>query len=131
MRVIPDDTWAALNIWMEARGEKIEGKIAVAEVMLNRLKKGFWGDTIAEVVLAPYQFSGWNTKDPNRVKAAQLDDQDQAYQECVKAWELAKAGSNIAKGATHYFNPAIVARPSWAPPSKMLARIGNHEFYKA
>lgn len=132
MRVISDDTIAALNIYMEARGEPFEGKVAVAEVMRNRLKNGTWGKTIAQVVLAPYQFSGWNTKDPNRIKAMNLDDSDPQYQECLKAWQTAKSNTNFTKGALFYYNPRVVTTPpAWATSPKLLAKIGNHQFYSA
>ena len=128
MRVISDDTIAALNIWMEARGEPFQGKVAVAEVMRNRLKSGRWGKTIVQVVLAPYQFSGWNTNDSNRIQALLLDDSDPQYQECVRAWNTSKASTNFARGALYYFNPKLAA-PSWAKPQNLLVTIGNHQFY--
>lgn len=130
MRIIPDDTIAILNIWIEARGETFEGKVAVGEVMLNRLKKGRWGGTLIEVVLSPYQFSGWNTKERGRIDAMLLDDTHPQYLDCKKAWEIAKTGTTYAKGATLYYNPHIVAAPNWAKPSNLLARIGNHNFYR-
>jgi len=131
MRVISDDTIAALNIWMEARGEAFEGKVAVAEVIRNRLKAGRWGKTVIQVVLSPYQFSGWNTNDPNRIKALLLDDSDPKYQECVRAWQTARSNTNFAKGAMFYFNPKVVKAPAWATPQKFLTTIGNHKFYSA
>jgi spore germination cell wall hydrolase CwlJ-like protein len=131
MKLISDDTIAAINIWMEARGESFEGKVAVAEVMLNRLKNGWWGDTLAEVVLAPYQFSGWNTNDRNRIAAMSLDDSDVRYQECLRAWQTAKTGTYFAKGAMFYFNPSVVKAPVWATPQRYLATIGSHKFYSA
>jgi cell wall hydrolase len=129
MRVITDDVIAQLNIWMEARGEPYEGKVAVGEVIMNRLKNGWWGKTATEVVLSPYQFSGWNTNDPNRIKALLLDDSNPQYQECIKAWQAVKQGSNLTKGALYYFNPKVVKTPTWATPQKLLAKVGNHQFY--
>jgi spore germination cell wall hydrolase CwlJ-like protein len=131
MRIVSDDTIAALNIWMEARSESFEGKVAVAEVMRNRLKNGWWGKTITEVILAPYQFSGWNTNDRNRIKAMLLDDSDPQYQECVKAWQTAKGNTNFTKGALFYFNPKLAKTPVWATPQRFLVTIGNHKFYSA
>src|SRR4051812_2041029 len=81
MRLVSDTHLAVMNAWMEARGESFEGIVAVCEVMRNRMKLNKWDlnkdkqTTLVEVVLAPYQFSGWNTKDPNRLKALVLDDE--------------------------------------------------------
>lgn len=125
--VIDAEVLAALTIWMEARGEKQEGKIAVGEVIRNRMKQG--NNTAAEIVLAPSQFSCWNTKDPNRIQAMSLEKDDPKYIECLDAWRRS-ASTSLTKGANHYFNPAVVARPTWADPKKRVATIGSHEFYK-
>lgn len=131
MRVISDDTIAVLNIWMEARGEEIDGKVGVGEVQRNRLQSRKWGTTMAEVILAPYQFSGWNTKDPNRIKALLLDDDDPVLRQCALAWKSALEGSNLVNGALFYFNPkAVSAWPIWAAPAKFTKQIGNHLFYR-
>lgn len=131
MRILSDDTIAALNIWIEARGEEMNGKIAVGEVMLNRLHAGHWGSTVAQVVLAPYQFSGWNTTDHNRIAAAILDDQDPQYVQCVQAWEAAKNGSNIVGVALRYLNPqAVHPLPAWANPANLITTVGHHQFYR-
>src|SRR4051812_25123549 len=55
----------ALTIYGEARGETIEGQIAVGNVIRNRvvaLKK-----TYRDICLADKQFSCWNTNDPNYI----------------------------------------------------------------
>lgn len=131
MRVISDDILATLTIWCEARSETHPGKVAVAEVILNRLRAGKWGNTVSDVVFAPYQFSCWNTKDPNRLLALKLMDTDPDFQDCAKAWAEAQAGSRLVPGAMLYFNPAVVVpAPDWAVPSHLVAKIGNHAFYR-
>ncbi len=53
-------------IWGEARGEPIQGKLAVAHVVLNRVKaQSYYGKTIRDVILKPWQFSCFNENDPN------------------------------------------------------------------
>lgn len=132
MRIVNDETIAALNIWMEARGESYEGKLAVAEVIRNRVKAHKWGKTATEVCLSPYQFSGWNTKDSNRIQALLLDDTDPKYQECLKAWTAVNAQpSETVKGATLYYNPKVIpVPPAWAKPENHVATVGNHKFYR-
>lgn len=65
-----DDLWDfAKTIWAEARGEPLEGQIAVANVILNRARQGgWWGDDVVKVCRKPKQFSCWNNGDPNRAK---------------------------------------------------------------
>lgn len=48
-------------IMMEAGNECYEGKLAVAGVVLNRLRSGIWGSTLNEVIYAPKQFTGAGT----------------------------------------------------------------------
>ena len=42
----------AKNIYFEAGTESMLGKMAVAQVTINRVKNGYWGDTICDVVNA-------------------------------------------------------------------------------
>ena len=63
---LPDRVVLALTIWGESRGECVEGQIAVACVVRNRLKRAIstaprWRD----ICLAPEQFSCFNEDDPN------------------------------------------------------------------
>lgn len=130
MRAIPDDLIATLTVWQEARGESFEGLVGVAEVIRTRLKLGRWGNTYTQVCLAPYQFSGWNTKDPNRVLSLLLDSQDPGFLRAQSAWGFSET-SDITLGASHYCNLKIVnPRPTWALPEALTVVIGNHAFYK-
>lgn len=131
MRLITDEALAIATIWQEARGESFQGKIAVGEVIVNRIRGRVFSDgTVAGTVAFPYQFSGWNTKDPNRIPSFKLDDYDPMVRECRAAWSAAVAGSSLTYGATHYFNPRD-ASPEWASSLKKTTSIGAHDFYKA
>ena len=70
MRLVPDEMWAVMCLYGEARGELYPGKVAVARVIRNRVAKGWWGHDVPSVVLAPLQFSMFNPSDANRVLAA-------------------------------------------------------------
>src|SRR5690242_9293677 len=77
MRLISDTALAAVTIWQEARGEAYAGKLAVAEVIRNRIKERYASDgTVAGTVIRPKQFSGWNSSDSNRIPSLQIDDGD-------------------------------------------------------
>jgi spore germination cell wall hydrolase CwlJ-like protein len=119
-----------MTIFLEAEGESVDGKTMVGEVILTRTRRKFHSDgTIAGTVLAPYQFSCWNTKSA-RTRGALLDLDTMMGQECVLAWERAIAGSNLAHGAVFYLNRlAVLAMPEWASASHLVAHHGNHDFY--
>jgi N-acetylmuramoyl-L-alanine amidase len=50
-----DRDYMIRTIVFEASGEPEEGKIAVAYVILNRIKSGRWGASIKDVVTSPWQ----------------------------------------------------------------------------
>lgn len=128
--IIPPDVWGKMTVWQESRGEPHEGKCAVAEVIIRRAQRKIFSDgTIPGTVLWPFQFSGWNPKDPNRILAARMDGDNPKYLECSAAWEEAAGGSDHSNGATHYYNPSIVT-PAWAGKMKETAVIGHHRFMK-
>lgn len=132
MRLVPARVWAVLTIWQEARGEDHVGRVAVAEVIRNRMAMKYASDgTVEGTVLRPYQFSGWNTKDPNRIAAAKVDSMDPIVIDCGKAWDES-ATSKLTKGAVLYLNPAVVnPLPAWAKQENRTAIIGSHHFYRA
>jgi spore germination cell wall hydrolase CwlJ-like protein len=104
--------------------------VAVGEVIRNRMRRRYSSDgTVAGTVLRPYQFSGWNTQDPNRIPAVKLDDDSDAVQDCIKAWEQSEA-TDFAGGAVLYLNPdAVEGFPDWVSKSNLIRVIGRHHFY--
>ena len=122
--------YLAKTIWGEARGESLKGQQAVANVIMNRVKRGGWyGATVEEVVLKPYQFSCWNDTDPNFAKLQNLKSDDPqlatAKQIATKAYygEL----DDITGGAVNYHAKSVT--PYWAKTMTQTATIGNHIFY--
>lgn len=136
--LVADHLWGVITIWQEAAGESLDGKTAVAEVILRRTADKFMSDgTVAGTCLQAMQFSCWNAMDvskPNkrRVLSCQLDDTDQVVKDCMTAWDNAIGGSNLTKGAVFYYNDRIVTTPpTWANPDTFTIAIGQHSFYSA
>ncbi len=128
----------AKTIWGEGRGESYEGKVAIGNVIVNRYnisqrtkKSDWWGNTIEQIILHPYQFSCHNHNDPNKSKIAKLTTADYQYRESLKIARGILSGTikDNTFGATHYFAYKVV-RPRWASSMKKTKRIGNHDFYK-
>ena len=134
MRIISSDSLAIATIWQEAAGEPYEGKLAVASVIRNRMKRKYQSDgTVEGTVLADYQFSGWNTdpKDSLRERSMRLDDDDKVVKECVAAWKESEL-VDPTNGAVLYFAPKGVRKvPYWASAEgvKLAKVIKNHQFY--
>jgi len=114
----------ALCIWSEARGEPIEGKISVAQVVMNRVRVGGWyGNGIREVILKPWQFSWFNGRESTSWLSARLPEEETiAY--------MVKNGlvGDLVGGATHFH--ADYVDPHWAGYMERTIKIGKHIFYK-
>ena len=120
--------YMAKTIFGEARGESQNGQIAIGHVILNRVKAGGWyGASIKDVVLKPYQFSCWNQGDVNRELII-----NKTSQQLLPYYELSKKIINgtipdNTGGATHYHAKSVT--PYWAASMTKTATIGNHIFY--
>ena len=127
--LINENHLAIMTIWQEARGESLLGKIAVATVIRNRMSRKYNSNgSIAGTVLAPYQFSGWNTDDKTRPLSTQLDTDNPVVQDCQLSWNLSE---NVDKFPAVLFHATSIPAPSWAKSDKVkqIAVIGNHVFY--
>lgn len=124
----------ARTLWGEARGEGDDGMVAVANVIMNRVKSpiSWWGATPGTVALKKWQFSVWNDNDPNRVLIENVTDDDPQFARALQIAKMAVEGDlpDLTGGATHYHTPAV--NPPWAssPNVKFIKTIGNHRFYR-
>jgi N-acetylmuramoyl-L-alanine amidase len=122
---------AVRTLYGEARGEPEEGQRAVAHVLLNRLKDGRWGKSLAEVCLSRLQFSCWNASDTNRALMAALPDDDATLTKLADVLDAARKGDkDPTKGATHYFATSMIQPPKWAIGATFCGQIGRHKFYR-
>lgn len=113
----------ATAVYFESKGEPLDGQLAVAQVIVNRVEDGRFGRDICAVVKAPRQFSF--------VKGNSLPEPTNRA-----AWETAKAvaliaisGSwpEIAPDATHFH--ATRVNPGWKN-LRRVATVGQHVFYR-
>ena len=117
----------AKNIYYEAAMEPYEGKLAVAQVTLNRANSSKFPSTICEVVYQKtnntYQFS-WVGEKVSEVK------NKYAWEESLmvarKALTEHKLHDTIYKTKAMYYHNTSV-NPAWK--LKYVAKIGNHLFY--
>jgi N-acetylmuramoyl-L-alanine amidase len=120
------------TVWGEARGEDWIGQVQVAHVVINRLKRNKWyGTTITEVCLKPFQFSCWNANDPNRQFLDDLTLSDCAFQLSLSAALQVIQGISIPCGVgteTHYYREGSPV-PKWAIGKKRSFAIGHHLFF--
>ena len=113
----------AMNIYHEARGEVIEGQIAVAHVTMNRVKDNYWPGTICEVVYQPSQFS-WTHQISDHTPKERA-----AYDRALVIARDVMIGNTVdpSNGATFYH--ANYVNPAWANQMTVSKVIGVHVFY--
>ena len=111
----------ATAVWHEARGESVAGQMAVAHVIMNRVRSERYPDTVCEVVYQPYQFS--------HIQRAKPDRNSQMWEAVVQEAVFAYADYtlDITYGATHYYAHDLVL-PDWATVKRTSTIIGGHTF---
>ena len=123
-------TCLALNIFFEGRGEDLMGKVAIAEVTMNRVESPKHPDNICAVVWDKKQFS-WTHDgkhdDPTRFKA-KVDRIAWRDSQLIAQMVIDNEINLDVKGATHYH--ADYVEPYWAKHHTMLFKLGTHIFYK-
>jgi len=120
----------AQNIYYEARGETYQGKLAVTQVVLNRVRSGLFPDSVCGVVYQRNnngcQFS-WVCQKHNKP----IDHYE--WQESVEIARRALTEqvvyAKLAKTDALYYHANYVS-PDWANSMKVVAVIGKHIFYR-
>ncbi len=118
----------AITVYHEARGETLEGQLAVANVVINRAKSGRYPPSWCEVMKQPWQFSFVNPK------TGLFPGIDTASASWSKAQAIARiAAQNVAAEVDQdvlWYHADYVA-PSWGRRLTRVEKIGTHIFYRA
>jgi spore germination cell wall hydrolase CwlJ-like protein len=135
----------ALNIYHEARSDNYAGRMAVADVTLNRVEHTRFPDTVCGVVQQA-KLSDWHLERGREVPLKHkcqfswfcdgLDDEpldEDCWQEAqLLAYNVLANNEmrGITEGATHYH--ATYVLPKWSKDRNMrlIGRIGAHIFYR-
>ncbi|GAB4576904.1 MAG: hypothetical protein Tsb008_22010 [Rhodothalassiaceae bacterium] len=131
MAVREDDlTCLAQAVYFEARSEPLEGQIAVAQVVLNRVKSEYWPDSVCAVV-----FQNEHRRNGCQFSFACDGRSDRPYN--MVAWDKARKIARLAlqsklpditEQATHYH--ADYVAPDWQNRLEETAIYGRHRFYR-
>lgn len=104
-------------VYAEARGEPYTGQVAVAAVVLNRVKSASFPNTIAGVIYQPYAFTA---VDDGQINLTPNSTAYKAAQDALNGWDP-------TYGCIYYFNPAT-ATSSWIWSREQVVTIGKHIF---
>lgn len=106
-------------VYGEARGEPYTGQVAVAAVVLNRVKSSKFPNTISGVV---YQSGAFDAVADGQINMTPDTTAKKAAQDVLNGWDP-------SYGAIYYFNPST-ATNKWIWSRPMTVTIGKHRFCK-
>ena len=104
-------------VYGEARGESYTGKVAVAAVILNRVRSSSFPNSISGVI---YQSGAFTCVSDGQINLGTNDECTRAAQDALNGWDP-------TGGAIYYFNPAT-ATSKWIWSRPQLITIGKHIF---
>ena len=111
--------WLSRIIYAESGNQSLEGKIAVGNVVLNRVASSQFPNTVYGVIFQRNQFTPASSGSINRTPSA----------ESVIAAKLCLDGANTAGNALYFINPKVSPN-SWAARNcTYVATIGAHAFF--
>ena len=103
---------------MQKQEEKaIHGQVAVAAVVLNRVKSSSFPNTVAGVI---YQSGAFSVVSDGQINLEPNQTARNAAQDALNGWDP-------TYGALYYYNPNT-ATSSWIWSRKVTVTIGNHRF---
>ena len=133
----PEMWCLAQNIYYEARGSNRADRMAVADVVINRVQHTYYPNTICGVVQQGKQYAS-GAMIRNKCQFSWYCDGKSDWPKDIDAWVEAQQiaynmiafqdARGITEGATHYH--ADYVKPSWAKDFHLVGRIGVHIFYR-
>lgn len=116
--------WLSRIINAEAEDESYSGKVAVGNVILNRVKSSSFPNTIKGVIFEYYQGI------PQFSPVAEGTIYNTPNADSINAAKAAMNGTSYVGSATYFFNPAKSAGTWIVKNNTYVTRIGNHVFYR-
>ena len=116
----------AVAVYHEARGESLEGQMAVAKVIMNRAASGKYPTSWCGVVKQPWQFSF-----VHHGQFPSVDQASDAWHKAIGVTRLAVANAvpSVPTGCMWYH--ADYVAPRWRNNLTRVEKIGAHIFYRA
>ena len=106
-------------IYGEARGEPYSGQVAVAAVVLNRVRSSSFPNTVSGVI---YQSGAFDVVSDGQINLTPDSTAKKAAQDAINGWDP-------SYGALYYFNPSTASN-KWIWSRPMTVTIGKHRFCK-
>ncbi len=104
-------------IYAEARGEPYVGQVAIAAIVLNRVKSPDFPNSIAGVIYQPWAFTAVND---GQINLAPDETAIRAAKDALSGWDP-------TYGCLFYYNP-VTATNAWIRQKQIRLTIGRHVF---
>ena len=118
----------AVAVYHEARGESLEGQLAVARVIMNRAASGKYPGSWCATVKQPWQFSFVN---PRSGQYPAVDQQSASWKKALGVTRLATANAVPTLSSDVLWYHADYVAPSWGRRLTRASKIGTHIFYRS
>ena len=118
----------AVAVYHEARGESLEGQLAVARVIMNRASSGKYPPSWCGTVKQPWQFSFVN---PRTGIYPSVDTDSASWHKALGVTRLAIANAYPSLSHDVLWYHADYVAPSWGRRLARVDKIGTHIFYRA
>ena len=103
----------------EARGEPYTGQVAVAAVILNRVRNSSFPNSISGVIYQPYAFT---CVADGQINLEPDEQSKRAARDAMNGWDP-------TNGCIYYYNPST-ATSAWIWSRPIMLKIGRHNFCK-
>lgn len=107
-------------VYAEARGEPYTGQVAIAAVVLNRVKSSSFPNTVSGVI---YQKNAFTCVSDGQINLTPNASAYSAAKDALNGWDP-------TNGCLYYYNPAT-ATSKWIWSLKVELKIGKHSFARA
>jgi N-acetylmuramoyl-L-alanine amidase len=104
-------------VYGEARGESFEGQVAVAAVILNRVKSPSFPNSVSGVIFQPGAFTAVSD---GQIYLTPNENAKNAVRQALAGWDP-------TNGCIYYFNP-VTATSAWIWSRPQYKTIGKHIF---
>ena len=118
----------AVAVYHEARGESLEGQLAVARVIMNRAASGKYPSSWCGTVKQPWQFSFVN---PRTGVYPAVNQASASWRKALGITRLAVANAVPTLQNDVLWYHADYVAPSWGRRLARVQKIGTHIFYRA
>lgn len=106
-------------VYGEGRGEPYEGQVAIAAVIINRVKDSRFPNSISDVIFEPLAFTAVAD---GQIYMTPDETAKRAVMDAVNGWDP-------SGGLVYYFNPDT-ATSAWMFQRERVKKIGKHWFLK-